>query len=157
MSAAPALASDIGFAPPDAFPWATGAEGLEFKVLRVVEEQGIWVLVNRFAPGVQIETHRHTGDVHGYTLEGCWHYAEYQVDYSAGSYIYEPANSVHTLCVNADNDGPTEVLFVIQGANLVLGEDGQSVVRVDDGPTTLAGYLALCEQQGLGRPPVLLR
>ena len=135
-------------------PWVIVGEGIELKVLRVVRDTGVWVIRNRFAPGVAIPTHKHTGDVHGFTLAGCWHYAEYRVDYPAGTYIYEPAGSIHTLTVNADNRGPTDVLFVMQGSNLNLAPDG-SVWRVDDGPTTLAVYYAICAAQGLPRPRVL--
>ena len=137
----------------DDLPWVKAGD-IELKVLRVVCDTGIWVVRNRFQPGVQVQRHKHTGDVHGYTLSGCWHYAEYGVDYAAGTYIYEPAGSVHTLTVNADNTGPTDVLFVIQGANLNLGPDDR-VERVDDGPSTLLAYRALCEAQGLPRPRVL--
>jgi 2,4'-dihydroxyacetophenone dioxygenase len=154
MSAAPSLANPIGCTRDEEIPWVRVGEGIELKVMRVVEEQGIWVIRNRFAPGVQIATHRHTGEVHGFTLAGCWHYVEYGIDYPAGTYIHEPAHSVHTLSVNGDNRGSTDVLFVMRGSNLNLGRDGE-IVRVDDGPTTLAAYLAICEQQGLGRPPVL--
>lgn len=157
MSAAETLTPDVGLARDDAFPWVTVGDGIELKVLRVVESAGIWVIRNRFAPGVQIDTHRHTGEVHAFTREGCWHYVEYGVDYPAGTYVHEPAHSVHTLRVNADNRGPTDVLFVMQGANLNLAADGATITRVDDGPTTLAAYLAICEAQGHPRPPVLLR
>jgi quercetin dioxygenase-like cupin family protein len=157
MAAPARIPSDIGCAPPAEFPWVPVGEGIDLKVMRVVPDQGLWVIQNRFEPGVTIETHRHTGEVHGFTLAGCWHYAEYGVDYPAGTYIHEPAGSLHTLSVNADNVGPTEVLFVMQGSNLVLAGDGETITRVDDGPTTLAAYLAICEAQGKGRPPVLRR
>lgn len=137
----------------DGLPWAKAGD-IELKVLRVARDTGVWVVRNRFQPGVQIQRHAHTGEVHGYTLSGRWHYAEYEVDYVAGTYIHEPAGSVHTLTVNADNSEPTDVLFVIQGANLNLGPDGR-VERVDDGPNTLLAYQALCEAQGLPRPRVL--
>lgn len=157
-SAAPSIAApEVGRARDEDFPFVTVGEGIELKVLRVVESTGIWVIRNRFAPGVTIDTHRHTGEVHAFTREGCWHYVEYGVDYPAGSYVHEPASSVHTLRVNAENPGPTDVLFVMQGSNLNLGADGTTITRVDDGPTTLAAYLAICEAQGLGRPPVLVR
>ena len=66
-------------------PWVNAGDGVELKVLRVVRDTGVWVVRNRFAPGVSIPTHKHTGDVHGFTLSGCWHYAEYMVDYPAGT------------------------------------------------------------------------
>jgi hypothetical protein len=49
----------------------------------------------------------------------------------------------------------TRVLFHMYGANLNLDADG-NVESVTDGPSTLAGYLAMCEAQGLGRPDVLV-
>lgn len=157
MHAPVSLGPEVGLARDDAFPWVTVGEGIELKVLRVVEATGIWVIRNRFAPGVRIDTHRHTGEVHAMTLTGCWHYVEYGVDYPAGCYVHEPAQSVHTLEVNDANREPTDVLFVMQGANLNLGPDGTTITRVDDGPTTLAAYLAICEAQGYARPPVLTR
>jgi quercetin dioxygenase-like cupin family protein len=157
MSAAttlPAAVPLVGHVPDALLPWVPIGEGMELKVLRVVRDTGVWVVRNRFAPGVAIPTHKHTGDVHGFTLAGCWHYAEYGVRYGAGSYIYEPAGSIHTLTVDADNREATDVLFVMQGSNLNLAPDG-SIWRVDDGPAALAAYYAICEALGLPRPPVL--
>lgn len=146
----------VGVAQDHLIPWVTVMPGIDLKVLRVVESTGLWVVRNRFAPGTSIETHRHTGEVHGFTISGSWRYAEYGVDYPAGAYIHEPASSVHTLTVPAHHTETADVIFVMQGANLVLGPDG-SVVRVDDGPTTLAFYRMLCESLGLPPPPVLTR
>jgi quercetin dioxygenase-like cupin family protein len=154
VSKAPSL-PDVAYAHEDDLPWANFGGGVELKVLQVIEKAGVWVVRNRFEPGVQIPTHRHTGVVYGQTLAGRWHYAEYKIDYVAGTYIYEPANSVHTLTVNADNVEKTDVLFVMQGSNLNLDENGQ-VWRVDDGPTTLQAYLGWCEANGHGRPGVLV-
>lgn len=148
------LVSDVGFARDEDLPWIEVWPGIELKVLRVVEREGLWVVRNRFAPGTTIETHRHTGDVHAFTISGSWRYAEYGVDYTAGTYLYEPAHSLHTLTVPGDAASPADVLFVMRGANLVLGPNGE-VVRVDDGPTTLAFYRMMCESRGLPMPPVL--
>lgn len=144
----------VGSVREDAVPWVEAWPGIQLQVLRVVESQGIWVVRNRFAPGVAIETHRHTGEVHAFTIAGSWRYAEYGIDYPAGTYVHEPANSVHTLTVPADQAEGADVIFVMQGANLVLGDDG-SVVRVDDGPMTLAWYRMMCESLGLPEPAVL--
>jgi 2,4'-dihydroxyacetophenone dioxygenase len=150
MSGAPA----VGFANDESIPWIEALPGIELKVLRVVESQGLWVIRNRFAPGTTIETHRHTGDVHAWTISGSWRYAEYGIDYPAGTYVYEPANSVHTLSVPAGQREPADVLFVMHGANLILGPGGE-VTRVDDGPAVLAYYLLMCEARGIAAPPVL--
>ena len=51
----------------------------------------------------------------GYTVSGRWHYLEYDFYSTAGSYIHEPAGSVHTLDVPSDNTELTEILFIIEG------------------------------------------
>jgi 2,4'-dihydroxyacetophenone dioxygenase len=136
-------------------PWVDATGGIWLKVLRVDPSSGVWVVRNRFDPGARLQIHRHTGPVDGYTIAGRWHYLEYDFYSTAGSYIREPAGSVHTLDVPADNDGITDVLFVIEGALLNLADDG-SVESVSDGPGTLAAYQALAEAQGLGRPTGVL-
>ena len=72
-----------------------------------------------------------------------------------GSYLYEPANSVHTLHVPEDNTEDTDVCFIIEGALLNLAADG-SVESVSDGPGTLEAYYALLEAQGDPRPNGLI-
>ena len=67
----------------------------------------------------------------------------------AGSYLYEPANSVHTLHVPEDNTEDTDVCFIIEGALLNLAEDG-SVESVSDGPGHARGVLRAA--RGPGRP-----
>ena len=64
----------------------------------------------------------------GYTTSGAWKYKEYDYVNRAGSFLYEPAGSVHTLqCIEDD----TRVWFQMYGANLNLDDDGnvESVVR----------------------------
>jgi 2,4'-dihydroxyacetophenone dioxygenase len=135
----------------DDLPWVDATGGMWLKVLRVDLANGVWVVLNRFEPGVRLQRHRHTGPVDGYTVKGRWHYLEYDFYSLAGSYIREPAGSVHTLDVPEDNDEITEVLFVIEGVNLNLAADG-SVESVYDGAGTLAAYEALAVDQGFGKP-----
>ncbi len=52
---------------------------------------------------------------------------------TAGSFLYEPAGSVHTLTVPADNTEPTDVFFAIWGANLNLDADGNVESIIDAG------------------------
>ncbi|HVX20108.1 MAG TPA: 2,4'-dihydroxyacetophenone dioxygenase family protein [Acidimicrobiales bacterium] len=138
----------------DALMADTGT-GVGLKVVRYDALRGTWVIVNRFQPGVRLQVHKHTGPVDGYTLAGRWHYLEYDFFSTAGSYIYEPANSVHTLDVPEDNTGVTDVLFVIEGALLNLDPDG-NVESVMDGPGTLEAYYALLEAEGKPRPDGLI-
>jgi 2,4'-dihydroxyacetophenone dioxygenase len=135
----------------DELPWVDATGGIWLKVLRVSPAAGIWVVANRFEPGVRLQTHRHTGPVDGFTVSGRWHYLEYDFYSTAGSYIREPAGSIHTLDVPADNTEVTEVVFVMEGVNLDLRPDG-SVENVIDGTSTLAAHEALAIDQGFGRP-----
>ncbi len=139
----------------DDLPWVDATGGIWLKVLRVDPSSGVWVVRNRFDPGARLQVHRHTGPVDGYTIAGRWHYLEYDFYSTTGSYIREPAGSVHTLDVPSDNGGITDVLFVIEGVLLNLAADG-SVESVNDGPGTLAAYEALAEAQGFGRPSGVL-
>ena len=70
----------------------------------------------------------------------------------AGSFLYEPAGSVHTLQCVEDN---THVWFQMYGANLNLDADG-NIESAVDGALTLAAYYMLCEAEGLPRPNVLV-
>jgi 2,4'-dihydroxyacetophenone dioxygenase len=139
----------------DGAPWADTGAGVDLKVVRYDAARGTWVIRNRFRPGTRLQIHRHTGPVDGFTLSGRWHYLEYDFYSTAGSYIFEPANSVHTLDVPEDNPTDTDVLFVIEGSLLHLDPDGM-VESTTDGPGILEVYYALLEAQGVPRPNGLI-
>jgi len=136
----------------DDLPFVDIGGGNLLKVIRVDEGEGLWIVENVFQRGFLVQTHRHTGPVFGYTTSGAWKYREYDYVNRAGSFLYEPAGSVHTLEVLEDD---TRAWFHMYGANLNLDADG-NIDSVTDGPSTLAAYFALCEAQGLARPNVLL-
>lgn len=139
----------------DDVPWVYAGE-LGIKLLQVDLTQGLWVLMNRFPPGYVVPTHYHTGPVHAVTLSGAWGYAEYpEYVNRAGSYLFEPAHSVHTLTVAADNDDVTEVWFAVHGANVNIDEAGQ-VTGVTDALSILEAYRALCEASGVDGSGVIV-
>src|SRR4029077_6021442 len=80
-------------------PFVTFLDGLDFQLLQASVENGLWVVRTRFQPGVTIATHRHTGEVFAVTFAGSWRYLEYPEVNTAGSHLYEPAGSEHTLHV----------------------------------------------------------
>lgn len=145
---------DVRYLAADGVPWVQAGPDVQLKVLRVDIDANVWVIENIFSPGFRAESHKHTGSVEAFTVSGRWRYVEYGIDYCAGSYVYEPANSVHTLSIPADNDGPTHVQFVMSGANLNLDASG-NVTSVTDAVSILAAYEMLCEMQGFGLPAVL--
>src|SRR3954466_13876523 len=127
-------------------PFVDIGDGNKLKVIHVDEKEGLWIVENIFQARYAGQNHPPTGPVWGYTTSGAWKYAEYDYVNRAGSFLYEPAGSVHTLtCVEPD----TPVWFQMYGANLNLDATG-AVTSVTDGPGTLRAYYALCEQQGFG-------
>jgi 2,4'-dihydroxyacetophenone dioxygenase len=137
----------------DDLPFVEIGDGNKLKVLMVDEGQGLWIIENVFQAGFTVQTHKHTGPVYGYTVSGAWKYKEYDYVNRAGSFLFEPAGSVHTLtCIEDD----TQVWFQMYGSNLNLDEDG-NIASVTDGAGTLAAYYALCEAAGLPRPNVVVR
>lgn len=139
----------------DELPWVTGRqEDTQTKVVLAKVKEGLWIVRTRFGAGVEIQTHRHTGPVYAFTLAGSWGYRESEYMNTAGSFLYEPAGSLHTLFTPESNDEETDVWFAIYGANLNLDDDG-NVESVTDAASVLASYLKGARRQGIDNPPVL--
>ncbi|MFM9376881.1 2,4'-dihydroxyacetophenone dioxygenase family protein [Gordonia sp. VNK21] len=132
-------------------PWAHDilAPGLSIQLLVSDIEGGFQVVNTRFKAGTSLPTHLHTGAVHGHTTAGSWFYREYGDESLnvAGSYIYEPAGSTHTLHVPESNTEDTEALFIIHGAFLNYDADGNFVGHMDAANTREA-YRAILQAQG---------
>lgn len=133
-------------------PFVDIGDGSKLKVLQVKAGEGLWIIENIFQAGYEVQKHRHTGPVFGYTTSGAWKYKEYDYVNRAGSFLYEPAHSEHTLQCIEDN---TQVWFQMYGSNINLDGDDNIAYAVD-GLTTLEFYYAMCEQQGFERPNVLV-
>jgi len=98
--------------------------GIKAHPLFIDRYNGIWVLRVKFAPGVTLPMHFHTGTVHVYTMSGCWYYTEYpDQKQTAGCYLHEPAGSVHQFNTPLDNTEDTDTFMVVTGANINFGTD----------------------------------
>jgi quercetin dioxygenase-like cupin family protein len=135
----------------DDLPFVDIGDGSKLKVIQVDVNDGLWIVENIFQAGYTVQTHKHTGPVYAYTVSGAWKYKEYEYVNRAGSFLYEPAGSVHTLTAVEDN---TQVWFQIYGANLNLDAEGDVESMIDAGGI-LQAYYALCEAEGRPRPNVL--
>lgn len=135
-------------------PFVDLGDGSTLQLLQVDLDAGLWVIRNKFRAGMTVQRHKHTGPVFAFTQSGAWKYAEYPEVNRAGSYLFEPAGSIHTLTVLEDNPGETDVWFAIYGANLNLDDDG-NVEMVIDASTVLEFYLAMCEAEGHPRPDII--
>lgn len=136
----------------DDLPFVEIGDGNKLKVVMVRPSENLWIVENIFRAGYVVQRHRHTGEVFAYTRSGAWRYQEYPEVNRAGSFLYEPANSVHTLEALEDD---TRVWFQMYGANLNLDADG-NVESIFDAQGTLDAYLMLAEAEGFGRPDVLV-
>ena len=138
-------------------PFVDLGDGSTLQLLQVDLASGVWVIRIQFVPGTTIATHKHTGHVYAFTQTGAWHYLESPEAVNvAGSYLYEPAGSVHTLHVPESNTEPTDVWFTIHGANLNLDAEG-NVEMVIDAHLILPFYKGMCAaQHGIDDPPVVV-
>ncbi|WP_338759406.1 2,4'-dihydroxyacetophenone dioxygenase family protein [Massilia sp. METH4] len=137
------------------FPYARDftTAGLDLMLLQADVEGGMYAVRIKFQPGLQLPTHKHTGVVHAYTLAGSWRYLEYPDSpaNTPGSYLYEPPGSTHTLKIDDDNTGITDVVFIIYGAMLIQ-DDAGNVVAVLDAQSHIDQWTAALTAQGQGVP-----
>jgi quercetin dioxygenase-like cupin family protein len=138
----------------DDCPFVDLGDGSELQLLQVDIPNGLWVIRTRFQPGYRVPTHKHTGQVFAFTISGAWKYEEYPEVMTGGSYLYEPAHSVHTLIVPEDATEVADVWFAIYGANLNLDAEG-NVESIVDAEMVRDGYLMMCEAEGKGTPNVI--
>jgi quercetin dioxygenase-like cupin family protein len=126
-------------------PYVDLPDGSKLQLLQVDLNQNLWIVRSIFKPGFCIDTHYHTGPVFAVTQQGEWFYKEYPEKVNkSGSYLYEPAHSLHTLTVAEDATEDAIVWFAIFGSNVNVDDKG-NVISILDSKTILKAYRALCE------------
>ena len=135
-------------------PFVPLGDGSHIALLQVDLDTNLWIARQRLEPGTVLLRHLHTGPVHLVTLAGKWKYREYDVWNTAGSYLFEPAGSVHTFTVPHDNREMTEIWFSIAGANVNLDEN-DDVISIYDARTISSFYVRECRRMGHGDPAVI--
>lgn len=151
-------AADPGFGVnAEDLPYVDWMPGLRLKLLAADIEAARFVVRILFDAGTLLPPHMHTGTVHAFTNSGKWTYLEYdgKFDCTAGSYLSEPAGSVHTLKVADDNSEVTDVCFIVEGAMIHLNPDG-SVMAIADAGTHIKDYAEACKAQGFEVPEIIL-
>lgn len=136
-------------------PWIQVAPGIEIKVLRKGEGTGMYTMLARFRPGTRLPTHRHFGQVHVYTIEGIWGYAEYDWRASTGDYVYEPTGAVHSLVIPEDAPGPTTLFMVIE-SGMMLMDDSGDMLAIEDSASLDGYYRAALDAAGIPYPDGVL-
>ena len=125
----------------DALPWVPLAPGFAFKVLRAPSDDDTWVELLRLDPGTVIPRHRHTGEVHAYTLAGQRELIDDGTVVGPGSYVFEPAGNVDSW--RAVGDEPLIIFVTVRGAIEYLDEHG-AVVRRSTAMTASKHYREGC-------------
>lgn len=128
--------------------------GVSVQLMQVDFDHNIRVTRALLDPGLRLRTHIHTGHVFAWTLAGTWKYLEYSEASEANSYLYEPAGSEHTLVVPEDSTQPADVIFIVHGSNLELGDTG-AFEGATDAAAIARAYLRACKELGLPRPDVI--
>lgn len=107
--------------PAAATPWVPLAQGRAFKPIRFLRDDRGYVALLRLDPGTVVPPHRHTGELHAYTLSGCRELASGE-RVGPGDYVYEPAGCIDAW--TAVGDEPVIVLIVLHGAVEFLDAGG---------------------------------
>ena len=129
----------------DAIPWVPLPGGKSFKPLRFLGGNRGFVELLRLEPGSEISTHRHTGEVHAFNVEGSRELSSGEI-IRPGDYVYEPAGNIDSWRVFGDV--PLIVLVVVMGAVEYLGPS-DTVTSVYTADTLLELYRRHCEEHGL--------
>ena len=158
MSVAGAISPGTSLVPGADIPWIwMGFEGsgVEMKLLKCGRDDDVCTFINRFQPGFMAPRHLHLGEVHAYTLQGCWHYLEYEWEARAGDYVYEPPNTTHTLHIPEENTEPTVVFFTVARGMDLYDENGE-VFMTQDAKGIEDLYRAGLAEKGLPWPDRVL-
>ncbi|MCP3097378.1 2,4'-dihydroxyacetophenone dioxygenase family protein [Myxococcus sp. K15C18031901] len=128
-------------------PWIPmGPAGLSFKPLRFYRDGRGWMYLFRVEPGTVIPRHRHTGEVHGFTLSGRRELLDTGEVVGPGGYVYEPAGNVDSWRVVGDE--PAVFHITVMGSIQYLDAEGR-VTREATPADRLVSYRRWCEEQGV--------
>ena len=125
--------------------------GMKVWPLFLDAENGVWILYARYAPGTKLCRHFHGGQVHFFTTQGRWSYAEHPDDVQReGSYLFETAGSVHALNVPEDV-ACTEGFMVAFGVNINFDDEG-NYLGTDHAGSIEQAVLDAAKAQGIAMP-----
>lgn len=106
--------------------WVPTGPGKSFRPLHFGEDH--WSEIMRLEPGAEVPLHRHTGDVHAFTVAGARRLGTGE-DLGPGDYHHEPAGTIDAW--QAIGDRPCIVHLVIGGAVEYLDPDGEITGKTD--------------------------
>jgi 2,4'-dihydroxyacetophenone dioxygenase len=128
--------------------WAPVAPQIWSRPVHLNVTGGFYIHLLKVTRSGLLQRHRHSGQVHAYTIKGRWRYLEHDWVAEEGGYVFEPPGETHTLVVPEDC---TEMitLFTVHGALMYVDPQGNST-GYDDVFTRIEKYRAHFENVGLG-------
>lgn len=117
-------------------PWLKLAEGVDFKVLRISAETGIYTILLRGQAGSTIAPHRHLAAAEYFMLKGHIKYRAGEA--KAGDYGHEPLGAYHEKTTFIED---TEMYYTGYGPVAFLGEKGE-IAQILDGESLRAQMAA---------------
>ncbi len=127
-------------------PYVDYAPGVQIKLLKINRATGQIVMLLKAEPGAYLGRHKHYGSVNVYTMQGKWRYAEDPWVARTGSYVFEPAGSIHTF--EADKVEGLLVFLVVEGCFEFLDESNRPIA-IDNWQTLLQRYIDHCRREGV--------
>lgn len=106
--------------------WVPFGAGIDFKVLRVSSETGVWTVLFRCARGSSFPPHFHHGAGEYLLLKGTMDYRAGTAH--AGDYGYEPLGSYHESTVFTED---SELWFSNHGPVAFVNPDGSIALMLD--------------------------
>lgn len=130
-------------------PFTPYTEDVELKILTVDLFRNETTVLLHAKAGAELGVHDHFGRVLAYTLKGTWRYAEHDWVATPGDFVYEVANSQHTLVASPDED--IMMFIYLEGPIHFLDGEG-TIVGVETAQTFADRYLQFCRTQGYPEP-----
>ena len=131
--------------------WIPTGDGKSFRPLRF-DPDG-WSELMRLDPGSVVGLHRHTGEVHAFTLAGARQILGTEEILTAGDYLHEPAGNVDSW--RAVGEEPCVVHIHITGAVEYLDDTATGVIGRADSRTQHQAYLTWCAEHATTPDPAL--
>ena len=123
----------------DAMPWIATGPGKSFRPLRFAADG--WSEVMRLEPGSAVALHRHTGEVHAFTISGTREILGTGELIGPGGYVYEPPGTIDGW--GTIDDEPCVIHIKVTGTIEYLDDNGLVIESVN-AETQRAVYLAWC-------------
>jgi quercetin dioxygenase-like cupin family protein len=125
-------------------PFTPLTDQVQLKYYKIDPVRAEILVSMRFAAGLELPPHYHTGIVIAHTIKGAWRYQEHDWVSRAGDTVYETAGSSHT----PESLEDAEVFFFLVGELLFFGPD-QQLLWQENWKTSIARYADYCREHGL--------